>query len=54
MSDRYSDYPDRPDLVVCRDCSSRSHLAAIRRDEIEEHDRGHAEFDPNWRDQERG
>lgn len=39
---RYRDYQDRLDLVICGDCSTRSLLALIPRDEIAEHDAWHA------------
>jgi hypothetical protein len=40
---RYRDYQDRLDLVICGDCSTRSTLAVIDRDEMVEHDAWHAE-----------
>lgn len=39
---RYRDYADRRDLAICGDCSSRTTLALIPRDEIAEHDQWHA------------
>lgn len=44
MSNRYHDYPDpnRPDLVICHDCTSRNYAVAIPRDEIPQHDDWHA------------
>jgi hypothetical protein len=40
---RYRDHQDRLDLVICGDCSTRSTLVVIDRDEIAEHDAWHAE-----------
>ena len=39
---RYRDYPDRLDLVICGDCSTRALLYLIPRDEQLEHDAWHA------------
>lgn len=37
-NERYRDYPDRLDLVICGTCSTRATLALIDRDEIPEHE----------------
>lgn len=42
MEPRYGDYPDRPDLTICHDCSTRATGIAIPRDEIPNHDQWHA------------
>jgi hypothetical protein len=40
--ERYENLPDRPDLVICRDCSSRSFGYLLARKEIPAHDYQHA------------
>lgn len=42
MHERYRNYPDRLDLVICGECSTRATLTLIERDEIAEHDRDHS------------
>lgn len=41
INDRYRDYPDRLDEVICGDCSTRATLALIPRDGMGEHDAWH-------------
>ena len=41
MTDRYRNYPDRLDLAICSDCSSRELLYLIDREEIPAHDAWH-------------
>lgn len=38
---RYRDYADRAELIICSDCSDRTTLVVIDRDEIPEHDIHH-------------
>jgi hypothetical protein len=38
---RYRDYLDRADLVICGDCSTRTLLCVVEREEIPEHDKMH-------------
>lgn len=44
---RYREFSmiNRPDLVMCRECSTRTRAVAIRRDEIPEHDDWHDDPD---------
>lgn len=51
--DRYRNYPDRPDLVICRDCSSRSTVVTIPRDEVAPHNQLH-ERNVGWGDPVKG
>lgn len=41
MVDRYRDYQDRLDLVICGECSDRTMLYLIPREEMAEHDAWH-------------
>lgn len=47
INDRYRDYQDRLDLVICGDCSTRSRLYLIDRDEMPEHDEWHEQTGPD-------
>jgi len=43
MAERYRAWPDRADLLMCQECSSRTQVALIPADERQEHDDWHAE-----------
>jgi hypothetical protein len=43
---RYRSHGDRLDLLVCGECSSRTTLVSISRDEVEDHDAWHDDADP--------
>lgn len=43
--DRYADHWSRADLVICHDCSDRSLVVVIPREEIAQHDAWHDEPD---------
>jgi len=47
MANRYRDHPDRLNLVICGECSTRSTLAVIYRNEIPAHNLSHASHDPH-------
>jgi len=40
-TDRYRPYADRPDLVRCVDCSTRSTVALVMVDELADHEETH-------------
>lgn len=42
MNDRYEALPDRADVLLCRECSTRTLGYCIPIDEVEAHDTWHA------------
>ena len=49
---RYRNYGDRADLAICGDCSTRSRLVVVDREEIPEHDVWHeaCQLHDAWRE----